>query len=38
MTIEQIAEDYWKLQKQHEKLMFESGKTRKLVLEAPVII
>ena len=38
VTIEQIAEDYMELQKQHEKLMLESDKKRKLVQEAAVII
>ena len=32
MTIEQIAEDYVELQKQHKKLMLESGKTGKFKL------
>ena len=37
-TIEQIAEDYVKLQRQHEMLMLESHKTTKLAQEAVVII
>ena len=38
VTIEQIAEDYVELQRQHEKLMLESHKTTKLTQEAVVII
>ena len=38
VTIEQTAEDYMELQKQHETLMLESDKTRKLVQEAAVTI
>ena len=38
VTIEQIAEDYVELQRQHEKLMLESHKTTKLAQEAVVII
>ena len=38
VTIEQIAEDYVELQRQHEKLMLESLKTTKLAQEAVVII
>ena len=38
MAIEQIAEDYMELQEQHEKLILESDKTRKLVQEAAAII
>ena len=38
VTVEQMVEDYVELQKQHEKLMLESNKTRKLVQEAAVII
>ena len=38
VAIEQIAEDYMELPKQHEKSMLEFGKTRKLIQEATVII
>ena len=38
VTIEQIVEDYMELQKQHEKLMLEFDKTRKLIQEAAIII
>ena len=38
VAIEQIAEDYMELPKQHEKLMLEFDKTRKLIQEATVII
>ena len=38
VNIEQTAEDYMELQRQHEKVMLESDKTRKLVQEAAVII
>ena len=38
VTIEQIAEDYMELKKQHKELMLESNKTMKLVQKAAVII
>ena len=38
VTVEQMVEDCVELEKQHEKLMLESNKTRKLAQEAAVII
>ena len=38
VTREQITENYRKIQKQHENLMLESERTKKLVKEAVVIV